>query len=217
MNLLVVVEGKVEKKVYKHWISFINPNLTNVEHISKIENNNFTIVSGKGYPRYYEIIDSAIADINQYNNINRLIISIDSELLSSTEKLAEVQNFLADRKCSAEIKIIIQHFCFETWALGNKRIGPRNPAKDSDIYDYKNIFDVRIKDPELLPEYEEVQLNRAQFAYRYLVALLKDKNINYSKNNPNGVYKKHYFEGVKRRFDIDNHIKSFNSFLKAFN
>jgi hypothetical protein len=38
MNFYVVVEGRVEKDVYRSWIPLVNPELTYVEDFSKINN-----------------------------------------------------------------------------------------------------------------------------------------------------------------------------------
>ena len=67
------------------------------------------------------------------------------------EKLLEVKGWTAKYKCRVEIKYVIQHFCIETWFLGNKTIF-KNKPKDKELNDYLKIFDVRVNDPELLPE-----------------------------------------------------------------
>ena len=133
------------------------------------------------------------------------------------DKLEEILNFLDGKICNAEIKIIIQHFCFETWALGNKRLGPRNP-KNEILRKYKAHFNVLSDDPELLPSYPPESLNRSQFAVRYLRRMLNDKfrNLTYTKNNPKALLHNSYFTEVKRRFEQTGHIASFSTFLDAF-
>ncbi len=216
MNYYIVVEGPAEKRVYKDWIKHLRPELNYVKDIFDINNNHFSIISGGGYPQYFEIIESAIEDVNSHTNIDKLIISIDSEDMTFNEQYDELNEFLSDKVCSADVQIIIQHFCFETWALGNKRIGPRNPERGSELHKYKAIFNVLNNDPELLPNYPKEELNRSQFALKYLVTLLKAKNSSYSKRMPNAVINNHFFEGVKKRCVVNNQIGSFKLFLEAF-
>jgi hypothetical protein len=217
MNIYVVVEGRAEKKIYKSWIPLVNPNLSFVDHISSVSNNNFIIVTGGGYPQYFSVIDSAISDVNDTNLFGRLVISIDSEDMTHEEKRSEVLNHLAEHECSTEVKVVIQHFCFETWALGNRRLVRKEP-RTPDLRMYKRLFNVRANDPELLPAHPEKSLNRSQFAFKYLRAALFDryKNLSYSKGSPEIVGHHKYFEQVRTRLQETQHIRSFETFLSAF-
>jgi hypothetical protein len=217
MNIHVVVEGeRGAAKLYEIWVPLVNPSLTYVPHISYIANDNFSIVGGGGYPQYLEIIDAAIDDVNNYRNIQRLVIGVDSEEYSYQEKYREMENHIRSSPCSAEIRIVVQHFCLETWALGNKVIVTHS---HSDVLrKYINFFNVRVKDPELLPGYSEEELNRAQFAAKYLKYALnnKYKELTYSKSNPTVLLHPKYFGRVKQRFQNTGHISSFAYFLGAF-
>lgn len=217
MNIHVVVEGLTERIVYPSWIKQINPNLTFVPTISEISQNNFSVISGGGYPQYFEVIEHAIEDVNIHGGVDRLVISIDSEDFSLDEKMLEVTSFLEDKPCVANIHIIIQHFCLEAWALANKISIPQQP-KTQRLKTYKAIHDVRVKDPEALPAYESEDLNRAQFAEKYLRAALNDrhKNLTYAKNNPKAIKHPKYFDRIKQRHQSTDHIRSFGAFLTAF-
>lgn len=217
MRLYVVVEGTCEKKVYTGWIQFINPTLKYSEDFYKLTENSFAILSGGGYPSYYKIIENAIADVNSLGNVDRLIISIDSEDMTREEKYNEVYNFVTKFECNSKIIIIIQHFCLETWALGNRIILRRNTSNER-LKTYMNCFDVITKDPELLPHYPPEDLTRAQFAYKYLRTIISDRysSIAYSKSRPNIIINNGYFCQLKKRFNETGHISSFESFLTAF-
>jgi len=218
MNILVLVEGEIsEKYVYENWIPYVHSKITYVKNIFDIVKNHFSIISGGGYPNYFKVIKNAIDDVNQLGNIDRLVIAIDSEEMTFEEKLLEIKDVIKDKECSASIEIVIQHFCLETWALGNKRVGPRNP-KSVIMRRYKEFFNVLEKDPELLPPYPANNLNRAKFAERYLRTMLNDKNKNltYSKRNPKALLHRTYFNEVKKRFKTTGHISSFVTFLNAF-
>ena len=218
MNIYIVVEGEVgARKLYQHWVPLVNPNLIYVDHISLVVRNNFSILSGGGYPQYFDTIASAIDDVNSLNNIDRLVISVDSEELSFNEKSDEMFEFLSKFECKSEIKIIIQHFCLETWALGNRAIIRTNPQLPS-LIRYRRFYNVRSRDPESLPPYDLEELNRSQFAAKYLRHALNDKyrNLTYTKSNPRALLHNNYFERVKERYEQTNHIKSFCDFLSAF-
>jgi uncharacterized protein YutD len=218
MNVYVVVEGDIgERYLYESWVPLVNPNLTYVSDISKIDENNFSILRGGGYPNYFDVIKSAVEDVNCYGKVDRLAVSVDSEELSYSEKSKEMVGFISQFKCRAEIKIVIQHFCLETWALGNQRVIRPSPQSQK-LIQYKKLYDVRSSDLELLPANEYEEWNRAQFADRYLRCALNDKfrNLTYSKRNPEVLRHHKFFENVKKRCEETNHIASFYDFLKAF-
>ncbi|MBF0525745.1 MAG: hypothetical protein HQK56_11685 [Deltaproteobacteria bacterium] len=219
MNVYVVVEGEVgERQVYRKWIPYVCPSLTYRNSLLDITDNNFSILACQGYPGYFEIITNAIEDINNLDiRIDRLVIAVDSEDMTYDEKYKEMQQALTARKCQAEIIIVVQHFCLETWALGNRRIGARNPQRD-DLRKYMEFFEVLTLDPELMPAYPPAAKNRAQFAEKYLRAMLleKNRNLTYSKSNPEALLPQTYFEEVKNRLEETGHIRSFSAFLNAF-
>lgn|SRR5712691_503683 len=217
MNIYVVTEGKVESIVYQHWIPCVNPSLTHVSSLIEVNVNNFYMVSGMGYPGYFKIIENAILDVNNNRKFDRLVISIDSEDMTKQEKYDQIHIFIANKSCCVEIKIVVQHFCFETWALGNRKIIKAN-TKSEKLREYKRLFNVRVHDPELLPEEPNEKLNRAQFAEKYLRLALNNtfRNLTYSKGNPQAVIHSKYFDQVRNRLRDMAHIASFGDFLRAF-
>lgn len=218
MNYYIVVEGKkVEPAVYNKWISYINPELNLISHISKFKENNYLLFAGCGYPNYFNVISTAAQEVLENPIIDYLVIAIDSEDMTYEEKYQEIHNFLSYYIDKIKIIIIVQHFCIETWALGNKLIIRRNP-QNSQLIHYLRYFNVVSNDPELLPPLEEEQLTRAQFAEKYLRRALNDRyrNLTYSKNRPDVLLHPRYFQQVKLRYDKTNHIQSFGKFLDAF-
>jgi hypothetical protein len=217
MNIYVVVEGVVEKKVYPEWISSLYPNLTTVDLITQVVKNNVFIVSGGGYPNYYEVIKNGILDVNNDQNFDRLVIAVDSELIPINEKINEIRLFLANFVCRTQVYIIVQHFCLETWALGNRTIIRRNPTNPK-LSDFLHYFDVVHEDPELLPSNHFLSLNRVEFAYAYLRAIINDRytGLSYTKHNPKVIMQKGYIDQIVNRYRETNHLRSFNSFLEAF-
>jgi hypothetical protein len=217
MNIYTIVEGKSEKTVYPIWIPLANPALKLAETLDDVTENNFYIVSAGGYPQILDVIDNAIEDVNAIHVFNRLVISVDSDEAAFEERLKEIGEYVSKRSCRTEIRIIIQHFCFETWALGNRQIIRKSP-QDLRIRSYINMFDVRVKDPELLPANQQESLTRVRFAEKYLRAALNDRysNLTYSKGNPSVLLNEGYFTQVKNRLDQTGHVASFSTFLDAF-
>ncbi|HDR9485049.1 TPA: hypothetical protein QDC20_002136 [Burkholderia aenigmatica] len=215
MNFYIIVEGDVEKEVYSKWIPSIRPGLTLVDHPSKLTTDNFVIVSGGGYPFYMQIIESAIEDLRGGDGI-RLVVSVDSEEMKRNEKYVEIEGHIQSiLDFALDYRIVVQHCCFETWALGNKRAGPRRP-EDPELKILKQFFDVMTKDPEDMPALEG--LNRAQSALRYLRKMLSDRGhrVSYSKSNPTVVARVDYFDELKKRHMATQHIDSISAFLGAF-
>ncbi|MCA7948892.1 hypothetical protein LGM43_01255 [Burkholderia seminalis] len=215
MNFYIIVEGDVEKEVYAKWIPSIRPELTLVDHPSMLVADNFVIVSGGGYPYYMQMIESAIEDLRGSDGV-RLVVSVDSEEMKRNEKHAEIDAHIQSiLNFALDYRIVVQHCCFETWALGNKRAGPRRP-EDPELRSLKQFFDVMTKDPEEMPALEG--FNRAQSALRYLRKMLGDRGhrVVYSKSNPAVVARVDYFDELKKRHATTQHIDSISAFLGAF-
>jgi hypothetical protein len=217
MNIYLITEGKTEAVIYECWVPFLNNSIVPVFNINDVVENNMLIVSAKGYPDYFQIISDAIDDINATNLFDRLVIVIDSEEMTKEEKFQEIINFTNQFSCSCEIKIIVQHFCVETWALANRKIIRKN-TKSSRLRAFKKIHNVLILDPELLPANKDLELSRAKFAELYLKVALNDryKQLTYTKSRPIPLLNQSYYEQVKNRFEQTSHIPSFEDFLHAF-
>lgn len=217
MNIFILTEGEIgERYVYEKWVTYENPQLTFVPHLFEISENNFSILSGQGYPQYFDMIENAIADVNSHGKIDRFIIAIDSEEMTEANKEVEVSAFLNGRHCKAEIHIVVQHYCLETWGLANRKIFTQNP-KDSDLNRYVKFYNVKNDDPALMPAMPGSNLNRSQFSSKYLRRLLNEKhrNLTYNKNNPEALLHKKYFQEVRERHKKTGHIASFARFLTA--
>lgn len=218
MNYYVVVEGAAtEREVYRSWIPLVNPQLAFVSHPSMLEDGKFTIVSGFGYPFYKKVILNAISDVVAMDGHTRLVVCVDSEDMDRQDKYEEILALITSaEEPLLDYKIVIQHFCFETWALGNRKL--KSHTSNSDLAKLRLQYDVSNRDPEGLPPLVEKQMNRSQHAEYYLKKLLNNKNkgITYSKNSPDVVAHPKYFEQVKNRLHDTHHINSFDSFLTAF-
>ena len=220
MNVYVVVEGeRAAKKIYKTWIPIVNPTLQYIDYLNQLGQNNFFILAGFGQSQFLNNqIEHAIKDVNNLP-FDRLVLAIDSEDKSFQDKLTELTDRVDRIVCNVQVKYVIQHFCFETWLLGNRQI-IRRKTNDHDLKRFREIFDIRQNDPELLPANNERTWNRSQFALQYLRAGLRDvhpaNRVSYTKRNPGVVVTEGYFNQVKKRYIEENHIMSFKGFLDAF-
>lgn len=218
MNYYVVVEGEMgAKKIYEHWIPYVNATLKKVDDLERLKNDNFIVFHAFGNPFYFNVIENAIQDVNDNPGIDKLVIAVDSEELSYQEKLLELNNFLSARDCRAGISLIIQHFNFEAWALGNSKLIRRAPHLER-LRKYKKFYDVRIRDPEGLPAFPEEGLKRARFAKKYLRLAFNERhrNLTYKENRPETIAHPKFFDQLKRRLQEKNHIVSFQDFFTAF-
>ena len=226
MNIYVVVEGEIgEKKLYEQWIPYVNKNLSYVPTINQVSSNNFFIQRGGGFPNYFGVIKDAITDVRNLKNaqemplFDRLVIVIDSEDYTFNQKMLEIVDYVTPiiGNTYLDYKVIIQHFCLETWGLANKKITTSN-IQNVKLLNYKKIFDVALNDPENLPDLIEEDLNRAQFASKYLRLLLNNKfrNLTYNKSDPGPLINQKYYNEVLNRHTTDMHITSFGTFLSAF-
>lgn len=219
MNIYIVVEGETAaKKILTSWIQFVNPKLKPIDYPDQFTENNFYVLAGFGQPGIWNIVRRAISDVNNNLKIDRFVICVDSEDRDLSETYLKAKSEVESVRCRVEVKYAIQHFCLETWFLGNKTTFRKN-AQDPELKKYLTLFDVKNHDPESLPAYPEKSWNRSQFAYNYFRAGIKDKYVNkksYSKHNPGIVVEIGFFNQVKERCLSNKHIQSFNGFLDAF-
>jgi hypothetical protein len=94
----------------------------------------------------------------------------------------------------------------------------RPQPRDALLRHYRAVYNVRVLDPEGLPALPAENLNRAQFAERYLRRTINDRhrNLTYSKSDPSVVAHPKYFQELCRRMDETGHIQSFGAFVAAF-
>ncbi|MCQ8183473.1 hypothetical protein NP603_20340 [Methylomonas sp. SURF-1] len=218
MNYYIVVEGAVEKKVYTKWIPLLNPSLSPINTLIETAENNFIIFDGGGYPSILEMIDNAIEDIINLGNIFTLVVVIDSEEMTRQDKFEEIETYIKKDRPNLNInyKIIVQHFCFEAWALGNRRIVSSNPS-NPELIRFLTHHHVRMHDPEELTPISIEYGNRAQFSETYLRRLIQEKHHQtYTKRSPDFVFHKTYLEQLIKRLNETNHINSFSELIETF-
>ena len=196
----------------------VNAQLKSIDYLDQYSKDNFYIFFGKGQPAFWERVGRAVEDVHQIKGIDRLVIGFDSEDKSCDEKLSEAKEYVDSLACKVEVRFIVQHFCIETWLLGNRDIF-RKKANNKELREYYTRFNIRDGDPEDLPDYRAKSMNRAQFAYDYLRLGIRDtygSERYYTKSNPGIALEEQYFNKIMHRHLNFKHIKSFKGFLDAF-
>jgi hypothetical protein len=215
MNVYFLVEGKTEKKVYPQWLSHLLPGLKEVRNFDEVEQHNYYLFSSYGYPSILDDIKNAAKDINDCGKYSYLVVCLDADEDAIEERKVEINGiFQPDlQELKAELVVIVQNRCFESWFLGNRKVYPRNP-EDESLRQYCKFYNVSVNDPEMMPNF--AGFNRiAQFHEDYLKRMLKEKGIHYTKRNPREVGESHYIEELKKRVtDAPQQLKTLQDFFR---
>ena len=213
MNLYIIVEGRrTEKKVYPAWLSHLIPVLKPVSWAYEVNNNNYYLFNGDGYPALlHNHLKNSIEEVNEIGKFNYLILILDVDESTVDGRIKEVNLFLKENNLqlntNTELVIIPQNRCIESWFLGNRKVFKQNPQAQQ-LADYVRFYNVKKNDPEKMAIYPNFNTH-AQFHADYCSVLLRERNIRYSKNRPNGVVDGNYLENLILRKDQTPHLKSF--------
>ncbi|MEG4023839.1 hypothetical protein [Microcoleus sp. S13C4] len=221
MNLYFLVEGKQsERKVYPAWLAHLLPELQRVDNCDDVNEKNYYLISGEGYPSLiYDFIPRSIAEINSNGKYSYFVVCLDAEENTVAELTTEIDDFLTQQKLKlnkAELVLIFQNRCLESWLLGNRKIYSRNP-QNKPLLDYTKYYDVSVNCPENMGRYQDFNTH-AQFHGAYLRALFEAKNITYSKKRPGDVLKPFYLEQLLARIQVQpEQLTTFRQFIDFCN
>ena len=219
MNIYFLVEGeKTEPKIYPQWLRHLVPQLSRVGFADEAGINNYYLMSGMGSPRLLtNELANAVAEINELDNYDYLVLVIDADDMSEQEKIAEINQFIIDNNIvlnsSCHLHIITQKCCMETWFLGNSRAYPRS-SNNIDFIRHAQFYDVSQQDPELMTKPQGFNNGSISIYHEtYLRKMLAEKNIRYSKANPNEVGEANYLKQLQKRVEETSHLSSLRSFF----
>jgi hypothetical protein len=216
MNIYLLVEGRrSEKKVYPRWLSYLLPGLKQVRHFDEVKNNNYYLFSAEGYPSILKDIRNAVEDINNCGKYSYLAVCMDADESTVEEKKEEINEIFqpGSMELKAELVIIVQNRCFETWFLGHRKVYPRNPQNEIFRENCK-FYNVSVNDPEMMPNFAGFN-SVAQFHEDYLKRMLREKGIRYTKPNPGNVGEPHYIEALQKRTEnTPDHLKTLKYFFQ---
>lgn len=220
MNLYFLVEGmQSERKVYPAWLSHLLPELTRVQSYDEVNEKNYYLISGEGYPSLYDFIPPSIEEINLSGKYNYFVLCLDAEENAVAQRHAEIYDFLNQEKLelkNAELVLIVQNRCLESWLLGNRKIYSKQP-QDQPLLDYTKYYNVSVDCPEKMGKYLDFNTH-AQFHGAYLRALFAAKNTTYSKKRPGDVLKPFYLEQLLTRIEFQpEQLTTFRHFIDFCN
>lgn len=218
MNIYFLVEGnRTEKQLYPRWIEYLIPNLIRVKYHDQVENNNYYLISGKGYPRIlHDGLENAVDKIMETLKYDYLVICVDADEDSVEERIKYIHEFIEKKEINlgkTKIEIIVQNRCIETWLIGNRKMFDSRQSLDQPLGSYVNYYDVSQNDPEEMGKYE--MRNHADFHLKYLEEVFRSKNRTYTKTSPNDAKERYYFEELQKRVrDKPDDLKTFQFFLE---
>jgi len=213
MNIYFLFEGKrTETKIYPKYLSYLIPELKQINNYEEIDKNNYYIFSSSGYPSVYDDIANAIYDINENNNYDYFVICSDAEEMGFEVAKENIEEILTENKLKKAIPvIIIQNVCIETWFLGNRKVFKENPQNDK-LSDYIKFYNIKENDAENMGNNGKFN-TIAQFHEDYLRLLLNERNMCYSKGKTDDVASKNYFDELVKRTETTKHLQSFKVFI----
>ena len=217
MNLYIIVEGRrTEKKVYPVWLAQLVPKLDRVDWAFEAKNMNYYLFNGNGFPALlHNHLRNSIEEVNDLNRFNYLVLILDVDESTVDGRIAEVNNFITSENLKlnsdTELVVIPQNRCIESWFLGNQKIFKQNP-QNHELIEYVHFYNVREKDPEQMGIHPNFKTH-SQFHADYCTEMLRERNIRYSKNRPNGVIDKDFLEHLIMRNKETNHLNSFKYFI----
>ncbi len=222
MNIYFLVEGKqTEMKVYPKWLSYILPDLIRVKSHQNIDKNNYYIFSGNGFPSLLDNhLKNCIEDINSTKKYDYFVICLDADEQNTQQCRQDILDFMENQKLvlsnNVKFEIIVQDKCLETWFLGNTKTFKKNPDNEF-LKECVSFYNVKSNDPELMGKFSDFNGSTSIFHSSYLQQLLSERNIRYSKNNPQGVIEEYFLQNLIARNQKTGHIASFKYFIDFCN
>lgn len=219
MNIYFLVEGKrTEMKVYPKWLSYLVPELQKVQWHYQVVKNNYCMFTGDGFPSLlYTQLKNSIEDVNTSDCFDYFVICLDADEQDIEACKQEILDFMVKENirlnAKTEFEIIVQNKCLETWFLANPKIFKQNP-NSSFLRECVQFYNVKKYDPELMGKLPDFEASTSVFHSSYLQELLAERNVTYSKKNPQSVIEEYFLRELIVRNQKTNHIQSFRHFVQ---
>ncbi len=221
MNIYFLVEGQsTEPDVYPAWLSYLVPELTQVEHFDEVDHNNYYLFSSYGIPYIEEDIVNAVMDINSSGKYHYFVVCIDADAATVSQREAKIRDLIDEKQIAltdnTSLKIVVQNRCIETWFLGNRKVYTRKPQRYPRFIEYARFYNVSKNDPELMDKSGHFNGSISNFHFSYLKAMFNERgNMTYSKSNSTEVQRPSYLnELINRVKDEPSHLNTFINFLE---
>lgn len=96
--------------------------------------------------------------------------------------------------------------------MANRKIFKRH-ANGEKLRAYVDFYNVHGDDPEQMGKIG-VEETYAQFHASYVIEMLAERNIRYTKNFPRGIVAENYIIERLKRISKSNHIQTFSTFIE---
>lgn len=211
-----MVEGKrTESIVYPAWLSILVPELERIYDPFAVKDNQYYLFDGGGYPNILKDMINAIHDINDIGRFDYFVVCLDADDESISRRVNTVKNKIAEEGVvpSCKVIVIVQKKCIETWFLGNRDLyTPKGKAR-STFRKYADFYNVSMLDPEHMEKPFYFSESTAQYHYRYLEAMLREKGLRYTKGKPYCVCGDGYINSLLKRINTTDDLNSFRFFI----
>lgn len=220
MRLYIIVEGfRTEPRVLRGWLPSLVPGIREVDRPEDLSDGArcFYLISGKGYPSYFQRITAAAQDLRDLPlEADWLLIFADAEDITAAEREAEITAACREAGVPIPVAVHIADCCIESWLLGNRRLLPPQP-QSADLQKFYAHYDARLRCPEAMPAHPGWR-TRAQLCCDYLRAAFQEKgpHLHYSKEHPGMAAQPDYLDALRSRIVETGHLPSFARFLRFF-
>ncbi len=204
-----------EVNVYPAWMNILKPQFKRIDDAWDVSDNNYYLFSGGGIPNIYKHVKNSIIDINSINKAkvkgyDYLMICIDTEENTINDTEQRILNEINQEDLilfGADLIIIEQQVCMETWFLGNRTVYKSNPQNPS-FLECIRFYNVSKDNPELMGT-NDPESTKAQYHYKYLREMFKERHMSYSKRNTSEVETSSYLSELINRYEGTGHITTF--------
>jgi hypothetical protein len=228
MNLAFLVEGSTEFKLYPKWINHLSttPFTECTTGYHDVVNNQFTIFDVTGIGKMGKEIIVAINEIIANPVFDYLVIVVDADDNSTTDRLTLINGVLSapttpTLPSNCRVKIIVQQVCIETWFIGHTdHFRATKTCRDRGILAFMAEYDAENNDPELMPNAHpptsiptSIQFHSiGAYHTTFLKRMLRGANRTwrYGKSSAHNLIDIPYFQRLEQRLtETPTHLKTF--------
>ena len=224
MNFYFLLEDEQSFiKILPKWLEYMDFPCQRVEDITRVTQNNYVMQSGQGVTQLitrvlYQTIDTIAAAPE--HKIDALIVIVDAEDKEVEERKKQVydkvENYKRERnkELNFEIKVFVCNHCCESWLLGNRELYPNTQPdqQGNDFYKHYIHYNIRQRDPELMPVPQWHTKSIGQYHFQYLHDACQYNNIRYRKKRPEKVATIDFFNQIVLHINETVHLETFREF-----
>lgn len=216
MNIYFLLEdSKSLLYVLPEWLRILLPDFEECNLLTKLEDNQYCIESGYGYPaidRHFKKSLELLYSSNISLDYFVLVYDADDEShINIQRKKSEYEKIFNNSRVNAKFHIIVIRKCFETWLMGNRNVYPYN---NENFRIYEQFFNAALKNPEDMGRPENEKRPISLYHYKYFQEMLRNSvHKNYSKGKPRYVSNEKFLLDLINRIDTTDDLQVFKQFI----